>query len=507
MGRQRRIRRIRTAFGSIITAKDYPLDFELHVEFWIARQPEARGQGRGNSGIFLLGRHELQILDVYDNPQPPLQGLGAMYGVLAPTGLQILPPETWQAFDVAYRSPRTDKDGNIIREGRLSLSQNGQKVIDDARFSVASTIGELNTKVGHPGPIGLQDHGNVVRFRNLQIRPIPDTPAAAGSGWHGWPADAPPPAVAPFDAAQAQKQQQQWAAYLKIPADYTNSIGMKFVLIPPGEFLMGSTAAEIEEVLKVSVDEYKQWHKYFRSGAPQHKVVLTQPIYLGVHEVRQKEYEAITGTNPSYFSATGPGKAINMKTQNHPVEMVSWNDAAEFCTRLSQKENLRPFYIRTGETVTSADGTGYRLPTDAEWEFACRAGTTTRFWTGESEADLSAAEWFRTNAGTRTHAAGELKSNPLGLFDTHGNAWEWVHDLWDPTYYGQFADKPGIDPRGPSSTGSERVFRGGDFYSLAGVCRSQDRHATEQASRLQLIGFRVALTVDAVRQSESRKTD
>ena len=325
-------------------------------------------------------------------------------------------------------------------------------------------------------------------------------------GWHGWPANAPKPAIAPFDAAQAKRHQEEWAAFLKLPVEYTNSIGMKFVLIPPGEFTMGSTPAEIEDAVKQLDPIDIGWQVCFQSEAPQHKVILTQPIYLGVHEVTQKEYAAVMKSNPAHFAQTGPGKdaVANIDTQNHPVEMVSWNDAVEFCAKLSQQEELKPYYFRAGETITQLDGAGYRLPTEAEWEFACRAGTTTRFWTGDTDEGLIRAGWSGANAGKRTHAVGELKANPLGLFDIHGNVMEWVGDWWEPTYYEQFADKPAIDPQGPPSAAapdSPRVLRGGYWTVHASHSASsrRDRHHSPFLGRQ--FGFRVSLPVDAVRQA------
>ena len=241
--------------------------------------------------------------------------------------------------------------------------------------------------------------------------------------------------------------------------------------------------------------------------SPQHKVVLTQPIYLSVHEVSQKDYEAVMGVNPSHFRATGLGKeaVVGLNTATHPVELVSWSDAAEFCTKLSQQEKLKPFYVRVGETVTPLDGTGYGLPTEAEWEFACRAGTTTKCWIGDQDEDLTPAGWFYGNSGGRTHAAGELKGNPFGLYDIHGNVWEWVQDTWEPIYYGEFQVKPALDPKGPSSAGSYRVLRGGEWSHGPARGRAAGRHAGDPTYRGSSVGFRVSLTIDAVKAALASK--
>jgi len=323
------------------------------------------------------------------------------------------------------------------------------------------------------------------------------------TGWHGWPADAPPPAIAPFDAEQAKQHQEAWAKYLGVPVEYTNSLGMKFRLIPPGEFLMGSTAVEIEEALNAEVD--KTLHSFIKREGPQHKVILTKPNYLGIHEVTQAEYEKVMEQNPSHFAPMGAGKeAVNgMKTTDHPVETVSWNDAAEFCSKLSEREKLTPFKfeLRAGETMTIA-GTGYRLPTEAEWEYACRAGTATKYWFGNKDDDLVRAGWFHGNSGFRTHKVGELKANPLGLYDIHGNVWEWVQDGWDPTFYGQFQETPAIDPNSPFFAGSSRVIRGGHLSAPALFCRaSSSRFDNAPSERTINLGFRVSLMVDAVKQA------
>ena len=318
-------------------------------------------------------------------------------------------------------------------------------------------------------------------------------PDSAKPGWHGWPADAPPPAIAPFNAEQAQHHQAAWAEYLGVPVEYTNSIGMKFRLIPPGEFLMGSTPEEIAATLK--------------GVSPGDMVILTQPIYLGVNEVTQAEYEKVMGVNPSHFSPLGVGKdaVAGLETANHPVEEVSWNDAAEFCAKLSQQEKFKPFYLREGETIAPLDGTGYRLASEAEWEFACRAGTATKYWIGDQDQDLVRAGWSRGNSGGRTHAAGELKANPFGLSDMHGNVWEWVQDGWDATFDGQFHDKPAINPNVPFYACPQRVLRGGHWQDSASNCRSSNRLANVPTNLNLNLGFRVSLDVDTVKQSREKQ--
>ena len=344
----------------------------------------------------------------------------------------------------------------------------------------------------------LDDEMSGENHRSLTTSDTTKTP-----GSQGWPADAPPPAIAPFDADQAKHHQAVWAKYLGVPVEYTNSIGMKFRLIPPGEFTMGSSPKEIAEALKVSNPDNKYWQECIKSEAPQHKVILTQPIYMGVNEVTQAEYENVMGVNPSHFAPMGTGKeaVVGMDTASHPVEGVSWNDAAEFCAKLSKQEEMKPFYFRAGETITPLDGTGYRLPTEAEWEYACRAGTTTKYWIGDKDEDLVRAGWFADNTGGRTHTAGELKANPYGLYDIHGNVWEWVRDVWDAAYYSEFTGKPAVDPGGPSSTDSRRVVRGGHWYYFESRCRAADRFALDPSNRHDGIGFRVSLVADAVRTS------
>ncbi len=371
------------------------------------------------------------------------------------------------------------------------------------QFGLRSRDGTLIVTVNEPDA-----ESGGMRPITAKLMPLDEEHLAVGQGWQNWPADAPPPAIAPFNPIQAKIHQAAWAKYLGLEVEYTNSIGMKFALIPPCEFTMGSTPAEIEEALKTAGDN-RQWQDVIRSEGPQHKTILTQPFYLGLNEVTQADYEKVMGKNPSWFAPTGYGKdqVAGLDTTNHPVESLSWNDAAEFCAKLSQQEHLKPFYVRDGETVKMLDGTGYRLPTEAEWEFACRAGTITKYCLGDQDLDLAQSGWFLANSGSRTNAVGELKANPFGLHDMHGNVWEWIQDWWEPNYYRQFQEKPALDPNGPSSTRSQRVLRGGCWRSTATYCRASERYSLVPGPSGYNIGLRVSRVAGPMDNGEHWKRD
>ena len=162
--------------GPIMTAKTFPLDFKLYVEFWIPKEANKSGQARGNSGIFLLGRHEIQILDVFENPLPPpaITGLGALYNAVPSQGVTVRPPETWQTFNITFHAPRIDAVVKRNEPGRLTVIHDGKVIIDNAAVTENFSPGSLNTDYGQPGPLGLQDHRSPVRFRNIRIQELPD---------------------------------------------------------------------------------------------------------------------------------------------------------------------------------------------------------------------------------------------------------------------------------------------------------------------------------------------
>ncbi|MDA7492917.1 formylglycine-generating enzyme family protein, partial [bacterium] len=196
-----------------------------------------------------------------------------------------------------------------------------------------------------------------------------------------------------------------------------------------------------------------------------HEVTLTKPFKMGVHEVTQAQYEQVMGVNPSKY-----------KGADNPVDTVSWEDAVEFCRRLSELPTEK------------AAGNVYRLPTEAEWEYACRAGTTTRFSFGDDESELGDYAWFSGNGGNTIQPVGSKLPNAWGLYGMHGNVWEWCQDVhW---YYPSGSV---TDPSGAAS-GSHRVRRGGSWRCSAESCRSAHRSRYRPSDRNNYGGFRVSLS-------------
>jgi formylglycine-generating enzyme required for sulfatase activity len=186
---------------------------------------------------------------------------------------------------------------------------------------------------------------------------------------------------------------------------------------------------------------------------------------MGVHEVTQAQYEQVMGTNPS-----------RSKGADNPIEMVSWGKAVTFCRKLSALP------------AKKAAGNVYRLPTEAQWEYACRAGTTTKFSFGDDESDFAEYGWYIMNSGRTTHPVGSKKPNAWGLYDMHGNVWEWCQD-WAKRY----PDRALTDPTG-ADRGPYRVGRGGGWADVTGSCRSATRGRNKPSHRISGYGFRVALS-------------
>jgi formylglycine-generating enzyme required for sulfatase activity len=243
---------------------------------------------------------------------------------------------------------------------------------------------------------------------------------------------------------------------------YTNSVGMEFALIPAGTFAMGSADSDREAMT---------------FEKPQHQVTISKPFYLGRYEVTQAQWEAVMGSNPFSLDRSNPyyklpGMAERITRPNHPAN-ASWNDAQAFIQRLNEREG----------------GSHHRLPTEAEWKYAARAGTTTRYSFGDDERQLDRYAWFGGDFQTGGHhPVGSKEPNPWGLYDVHGNVWEWVQDRFDPNYY---ARSPSLDPKGPD-TGSKRVVRGGSWHVTATSWRTAFRRDYDPDYRGISIGFRLA---------------
>lgn len=312
----------------------------------------------------------------------------------------------------------------------------------------------------------------------------------------------PPIAIAPFDSQQARALQEAWAKHLGTTVETTNSIGAKMVLIPPGEFLMGSTDAQVAAALKMA-DEFKiparDRERMEQNERPQHRAVITQPFQMGSTEVTIREFRQFVDAKMYRTEAEvhgfGDGSARQDLTKltdaqkqrnwrstglaqldDYPVTQVTWNDAAAFCQWLSEKEKAT-----------------YRLPTEAEWEYACRAGTQTQFSFGDDESRLTEYGWYFQNSGHAWHPVRGKLPNAFGLFDLHGNQAEWCQDLYDAELYTKqsphLAESTDKDPL--------RSIRGGHWYYDVPYQRSAHRHSSPASLRYGSLGFRYVRVLDA----------
>ena len=254
-----------------------------------------------------------------------------------------------------------------------------------------------------------------------------------------------------FDAAEAGRRQAEAARQLGLPVEKVVDLGdgvkLELVLIPAGRFRMGAQAGQD--------DSQGVGHQWVR---------ITRPFYMGKHEVTQEIWEKVMGSNPSEF-----------KGAKNPVENLSDNDCEVFL------KNLNALGKEPG---------GVRLPTEAEWEWACRAGTRTRFCFGDEESGLADYGWYDGNSGKTMHPVGAKKPNAWGLYDCHGNVWEWCGDWFDEYPHGWW---PKADPTGPV-TGAFRVLRGGSWCYGDWSCQSAFRPHDGPGRRYALYGFRLALS-------------
>ncbi|MEI8375511.1 MAG: formylglycine-generating enzyme family protein [Planctomycetota bacterium] len=298
-----------------------------------------------------------------------------------------------------------------------------------------------------------------------------------------------------------------------LAVDLGGGVKLKLTLIPSGEFKMGSeeSAEDTAAFFKKNYGEDFLTADFFKNEHPQHRVRITKPFYLGTYHVTRGQFRQFVadtgyktdsekGEDPGAFGWDPDKKEFDFnekyswrnagfeQTDEHPVVNVSWNDAKAFCEWLSKKE-----------------GKTYRLPTEAEWEYACRAGTTTRYSSGDDPetlakvgnvADATAKAKFpnwtwaikASDGYVFTSPVGSFQPNAFGLYDMHGNAWQWCADWYGEDYY---AKSPVDDPSGPT-TGSDRVHRGGSGRNNARYCRSANRYRNTPEFRRYNLGFRVS---------------
>lgn len=231
----------------------------------------------------------------------------------------------------------------------------------------------------------------------------------------------------------------------KRPAEsVTNSIGMEFVLIPAGEFQIGT--------------------EKYSDARTVHKVIVSKPFYLGKYPVTQDEWRSLMGNDPSCFEG-----------DNRPVECISWHDVQEFVKRLNAKEGTDK----------------YRLPSGAEWEYACRAGTTTKYSFGDDESKLGEYAWYYDNSEHQTHPVGQKKPNPWGLYDMHGNVWEWCQDRYHRTYVTTLNDGSVLE----ATNNSGLVLHGGGWVNYAAKCQSAYRSSFHPDYGYYSLGFRLLRSV------------
>jgi formylglycine-generating enzyme required for sulfatase activity len=402
-----------------------------------------------------------------------------------------------ESMDAATAPPVRKRDAPLPPSSQVTQPPSSQRTVTPPpapappSASAAQAVSRSALPAGRPWHLPLWTIGGLVLVVGLILaaliagRPQDTTRVAGAPGRAEGPGAAvpqPQPVRQPAAPEKPPKEPEGPAGKAALPPappaalaqPSTNSIGMRLVLIPAGTFTMGSPPDEAGR----RADE-----------GPQHEVEITRPFYLGLHEVTQAQYREVMGNNPSYFAPTGGGKekVRNQDTDSFPVETVSWEDAVRFCERLSARAEEKRAGLR------------YRLPTEAEWEYACRGGVPLpypAFHFGNSLSSRQANfEGNNPYGGAekdvylqRTTKVGSYAPNRFGLFDMHGNVWEWCADWYGEDYY---QASPRQDPQGPRN-GTRRVLRGGSWLYSGQNCRAAYRGRSEPGGPYVTFGFRVA---------------
>lgn len=316
--------------------------------------------------------------------------------------------------------------------------------------------------------------------------------------------EAPPLAVAPFDAAQGKKYQQSWADYLGVSVEKEVALPggekMKLMLIPPGEFMMGSSEEEVKRLL--ADDQGVILNSRIPHETPQHRVMINKQFFISRYEITRGDFRAFVEATKYKTQAEVDGKGGShglegplttsakilwnteyglQQTDRHPVVQVDWSDAVAFCDWLS-----------------TVSGVPCRLPTEEEWEYACRAGTETRWSTGDDPEQLKEAAWIRSNSSSKTHPVGELLPNSWGLYDMHGNVLEWCADEYQEDAYTQ---KLRGTLKESDESNKKKNLRGGSFFVTDLSARSAYRGAVLPNARQWFFGFRVVMDVETAKRA------
>lgn len=409
-----------------------------------ARQRPVRIIGPDTEGVFALSR-------VAVVPRPLDTSVIAQFtvretdrdGPLVPGAtVELFHRLEGEARPALLASGRTDTSGRSQLEVTMSLFQQSQ-----GTFAVAVRRGDTSRSYSLERFPQSRSYALYLPRATAPTTPPPTTPIPPRATAATSPPTAPPIPASPRPGTTIE-----------------NSIGMKLAWIPAGQFLMGSPETD---------------NSAFSDDKPQHLVRITKPFHLGVMEVTQVQYEQVMGTNPSHFQ----GGSL-------PVESVTWDEAVEFCRRLSSLPEER------------AAGRVYRLPTEAEWEYAARAGSTGKWCFGDDESELGDYAWYGMNSESRTHPVGQKRPNAWGLYDMHGNVWEWCEDVGKRVYVarevrdGDLVEPIPVDDPSGTGVGSNRVGRGGSWYGTPGQhCRSAHRLGLgAQIGRGHSVGFRVAFS-------------
>jgi formylglycine-generating enzyme required for sulfatase activity len=292
------------------------------------------------------------------------------------------------------------------------------------------------------------------------------------------------PTPDPFQKGDRDRVRREPPEDQELQTYLTNALGMKFKLIPGGRFTMGSPPGEIDRCLHefaVGSKKFQELRKRHQGAfeqerlpaeGPEHEVEITKPFYMGITEVTVGQFRQFVDAKKYDVGDDSWKKTGLDSSDNYPVVLVSWDNAVDFCDWLSAKE-----------------GKKYRLPTEAEWEYCCRAGRAgTRYCYGNEDEQLIWYAWYKNNSDARTQRVGQLKPNAWGLYDMHGNAWEWCQDNYDPNYY---KNSPLKDP--PGGAGADRAVRGGSWYWSPEFCRAAFRQFVPPGQRYSDLGFRVLL--------------